>query len=237
MLSLQISEDVNVVFGTPVLRREVPKSEIANAQLATRIRDVRDAAPGVVLSNRGGWQSAPDLWTWQGFGFDWFRDAVDDAVRRMAALTSQETDLTKVDVRYEAAAWANVNTRGHYNTKHIHPGMHWSIVYYVTGASPAGASPAGASPAGADTAGADAADPGVEESGRLELFDPRPLALTARQPAFGFGRGLSIEPKPGTLVMFPAWIEHFVHPFFGAGERISIAVNVRLTGGRHAGIA
>ncbi len=217
MQSLEITEDINVVFGTPVLRRTVPECQMANAQLATRIRDVRQSTPGVTIRNRGGWQSEPDLWRWQGYAFDWFRDAVDDAVRRVAALASQETDLTGIDVRYDATAWANVNTRGHYNAKHIHPGVHWSIVYYVD---------AGGAP-----------DPGHGASGKLELFDPRPLALTARQPAYGFGGGLSIDPTPGVLVLFPAWMEHFVHPFFGDGERISIAANIRLTGGRHAGLA
>ena len=80
-------------------------------------------------------------------------------------------------------------------------------------------------------------DPGHEGSGKLELFEPRPLALTARQPAYGFGSGLTIDPTPGVLVMFPAWTEHFVQPFFGDGERISVAANIRLTGGHHAGLA
>ncbi len=28
------------------------------------------------------------------------------------------------------------------------------------------------------------------------------------------------------MIMFPAWLNHFVHPFFGKGERISIAFNI-----------
>jgi hypothetical protein len=31
------------------------------------------------------------------------------------------------------------------------------------------------------------------------------------------------------LVLFPAWLEHWVHPFVGGGERISIAVNIDVT--------
>jgi hypothetical protein len=44
-----------------------------------------------------------------------------------------------------------------------------------------------------------------------------------------FGRPLTIRPQPGMLVAFPAWIEHWVHPFHGGGERISIAVNIDVT--------
>jgi hypothetical protein len=37
-----------------------------------------------------------------------------------------------------------------------------------------------------------------------------------------------IRPQPGTMLVFPAWIEHSVHPFYGEGHRISIAVNVAI---------
>ena len=35
-----------------------------------------------------------------------------------------------------------------------------------------------------------------------------------------------ITPIPGLMVLFPSWLNHLVHPFFGAGERISIAFNI-----------
>jgi hypothetical protein len=63
----------------------------------------------------------------------------------------------------------------------------------------------------------------------LEIRDPRPAAIHGRLPAFMFGRGVNIRPQSGLLVVFPAWIEHWVHPFFGSGERISIAVNIDVT--------
>ena len=44
-----------------------------------------------------------------------------------------------------------------------------------------------------------------------------------------FGRAVLVQPKPGMLVVFPAWLEHWVHPFYGRGERISIAVNIDIT--------
>ena len=30
------------------------------------------------------------------------------------------------------------------------------------------------------------------------------------------------------LVIFPAWIEHMVHPHHGSENRISIAINIKL---------
>ena len=38
----------------------------------------------------------------------------------------------------------------------------------------------------------------------------------------------AINPEPGMLLAFPAWLDHQVHPFFGRGEHISIAANVRV---------
>ena len=31
------------------------------------------------------------------------------------------------------------------------------------------------------------------------------------------------------MIVFPAWLNHLVHPFFGDGERISIAFNIVTT--------
>jgi hypothetical protein len=35
-----------------------------------------------------------------------------------------------------------------------------------------------------------------------------------------------VDPLPGLMVMFPGWLKHMVHPFFGSGERISISFNL-----------
>ncbi|NJN46627.1 MAG: hypothetical protein HC808_09270 [Candidatus Competibacteraceae bacterium] len=31
------------------------------------------------------------------------------------------------------------------------------------------------------------------------------------------------------MVVFPGWLQHQVHPYFGPGERITIAFNVIMT--------
>jgi hypothetical protein len=72
--------------------------------------------------------------------------------------------------------------------------------------------------------------PGVRNNGRLEFSDPRPGARFYNPPGFRFGRSKIVAPVPGLMVMFPAWMEHWVHPFHGTGDRISIACNVRVVG-------
>ena len=38
----------------------------------------------------------------------------------------------------------------------------------------------------------------------------------------------ALRPKPGRLVMFPAWLMHQVRPYHGTAERISVAFNLTL---------
>jgi hypothetical protein len=59
-------------------------------------------------------------------------------------------------------------------------------------------------------------------------MDPRPGAPFGGIERFAFGQPLEIEPKPGLVVIFPAWLQHCVHPFFGMGHRISITMNITL---------
>ena len=62
-------------------------------------------------------------------------------------------------------------------------------------------------------------------SGKLELVDPRPGAsLSYSERTRLYGRFL-VNPQPGQLVVFPGWLQHQVHPYFGPAERISIAFN------------
>jgi len=68
-------------------------------------------------------------------------------------------------------------------------------------------------------------DPDTEFNGRLELIDPR-AGTSALAPENTMLRGrYLITPTPGLMVLFPSWLNHCVHPFFGRGARISIAFN------------
>ena len=84
----------------------------------------------------------------------------------------------------------------------------WSGVYYVDIGTPAPAE--------------------RERSGVLEFIDPRSGAEMVFVPGAGFGAAKVIRPSTGELVMFPSWLNHWVHPYWGEGERISIAFNIRI---------
>ena len=200
--SIPITPSINSAFGTPILVAQVPNCEKMNQGLGAQIRAARQSNLGVSVSNYGGWQSNADLWEWPSTEVAEYRRYVHDAILRMAALSLDESDLSKVDIKYRAGSWANMNRDRDYNARHIHPDCDWAVVYYVETGNP---------------------KPDTERNGRIELHDPRILSNVSKLNRFGFARGLLITPEPGKMVMFPAWVEHSVHPFYGTGDRISIS--------------
>ena len=206
-LDVAVSPEVTLTFCVPVLVQTMPGAEPINQGLQRAILGRARASGGARKSNTGGWHSEETLMSWPEPEIAVLTGWIDGAVQKLSRLP-QRGNPSALRLDYRATGWANVNRDGNYNTMHVHAGSHWAVVYYVA--------------VGEE-------EPGHQFNGLLELHDPRPAAIHGRLPGFMFGRGLTIKPAPGMLVGFPAWIEHWVHPFRGRGERISIAVNVDVT--------
>lgn len=206
-LDIAIDAETSLVFATPILIHRPENAAGVNDGLRRIILDRAARGPGVQRSNAGGWQSAPELLTWAEPEIEAYRGWLEHAVRAISRLPGRRGG-GDMRLRFQAQAWANVSRDGHYNEIHSHPGNHWAAVYYVSVGTP---------------------DPNRPLNGRIELRDPRPGAAFGALPGFGFGAALAIPPAAGTMIVFPAWLEHGVHPFFGEGERISIAANVAVT--------
>ena len=39
-------------------------------------------------------------------------------------------------------------------------------------------------------------------------------------------QSISLQPMVGRQLMFPSWMQHMVYPFFGEGERRTVAANL-----------
>jgi uncharacterized protein (TIGR02466 family) len=104
------------------------------------------------------------------------------------------------------SAWANVLRRGDYFTPHTHSNSVWSLVLYV-----------------------DAGDSSRDAGGALALRDPRAGAGLVHGPtnAHDTACTFTLFPRTGMLVVFPAWLVHWVVPYQGERPRISIALNAR----------
>ncbi len=205
-MDVDLGSGVSLVFGTPMLIRKFPDADQINRGLRDAILKAEADDRGVHHSNVGGWQSAPTLLEWPVPEFATFRGWIEKATLQMASLPFKEP----MTLEYRAYAWANVNRHGNYKTVHNHGEDHWATVYYVDCGKP---------------------EERRAMNGRFEVRDPRAAASAAsdgKYPGFTFGKAFAINPEPGMLLVFPAWLDHQVHPFFGEGERISIAANFRV---------
>jgi uncharacterized protein (TIGR02466 family) len=92
--------------------------------------------------------------------------------------------------------WVNLLKGGGHHSGHIHPHSILSGTFYVE--TPGG-------------------------SGAIRFEDPRlPLMMAAppRPDAF-----VTVEPRPGLLLLWESWLRHEVLPGTGKGERLSISFN------------
>ena len=119
--------------------------------------------------------------------------------------------LSFLDIEYEdfnlTGCWANINPPGAKHSGHTHPNNFLSGVYYVK------------------------SDKGADE---ISFFDPRPQAQVMMPKARKFnyfnGNVVTLETRPGRIVLFPAWLVHGVPRNKSGSERISVAFNIMLTG-------
>ena len=97
--------------------------------------------------------------------------------------------------------WINVMEKGAIHAPHIHPHSVVSGTYYVTV---------------------------PESSGAIRFEDPRlpmlmaapPKKAKAKNPTF-----VTVQPKPGMLLLWESWLRHGVEPNRAKGQRISVSFN------------
>ena len=204
--NLPMDGNVLLAFPTPMFMRHWRDSEALNRDLAALVVEKERASAGLNKSNFGGWHSDEDL-------FEWGGPAIAELQRRVMEATQEITSracgpaLKGLQAEMNITGWANISRDRAYNGIHNHPDCTWSGVYYVT------------------LGERDMTDP---RNGIIEFLDPRMGVNWAQLPGQPFGTQLQINPEAGTMLVFPSWMQHWVHPFKGTGERISLAFNVRL---------
>jgi len=116
--------------------------------------------------------------------------------------------LTGLDVR--ADSWFHITRKGGYFGAHNHPMASWSGVYCVDDGRE---------------------QPRHPESGSLVFLNPNAAAtgftdVTTVGVKSPWGLGpRTYQLEPGELIIFPSWLMHYVTPFLGEGERITVAFN------------
>lgn len=194
------------LFPTPLATFHVDDAETLNRELLTEISRRREAEGGAARSNRQGWHSAYDLFKRKEKAQARLAAIIREAVTQATMKLAPNSDLSKLQM--ECDGWINVNPTGAYNTPHDHPGNLWSGAYYV------------AVPPAAE---------GDPSSGSIEFIDTRASLATSHIKAPFTGARSSLQPKPGTLLLFPANVVHWVHPNTSEQDRITIAFNARFS--------
>ena len=200
------------LFPMPLFVYDVPNVEDMNCELGERLRAEAQASPGVRRANVGGWHSPPDLALRPDSCYRaMMKMIVDHVGDTHSKIVSAKGLAQSPPWRFAAQAWAMVMRNGDYTIAHDHGEAHWSTSYYI-----------------------DAGDADPErtpDSGALAVLDPRRGGRPI--PGLESGSTFTIRPRTGMLVVFPGWLQHYVHPYRGTRPRIAIACNVTMSPMEH----
>ena len=191
---------------------------------------------GVVKTNKGGYQSYPDLFEASSPNLcGELRDLVSVALTEVVALeldarghsTSYEGDESLAPAPgelHEAYAWLNVNRGANWNAVHQHDVERWSAVYFVSDGEP-------------NAPGFPCPESGhmIFRCGpkKVPVQPPGPIDLAQLLSTSPFSHSyMSVAPLPGSLWIFPGSVPHAVMQTVlprGVTEpeqaRISIGIN------------
>ena len=170
--------------------------QLDNQVLSDHIINWSKQDPGVKKTNMNGWHSTTDMHLKQEY------QQLVQELYKMQEEIYQEEWLDRKPML--GNMWANINYPGGYNRPHVHPNCLFSGVYYVK------------------------SQPGA---GQLVVNDPRP-GIQTMMPIRKSGqlpqhlwREAHLDPIPGRIIMFPAWLWHCVEPNKTNDIRISVSFN------------
>lgn len=192
------------LWPTVLLQRSLPGAAAANRELARLIRALDAERDDLTTDYLGG-----NILTTDNPAIAWLRDCINKTV--IDYLRELGMDYA---VDWTLQGWANINRRGDYHDLHNHPHAYLSGTYYV------------AMPERMETK----RNRKDVRPGCITFYDPRGAAnMTAIKGDPQIEAEYTVRPTPGLLLLWPAFVNHFVHPNLSQEERISISYNVVLT--------
>lgn len=196
------------LWPTLFVRRRLPGHEDPDRALVKLSRDLEKDNRDLTTDYR-----APDLFNMDRPAVNWLRTQLNQTV--IDYLGALGIDYP---VNWTIHGWININRFGDYHDAHNHPRAYLSGTYYVK-------------------------MPGAPEAlhtrsdlrpGCITFYDPRPgVNMNAIRNDPYVDPEYTVRPEPGLLLMWPAFINHFVHPNLSKGTRISISFNIVLKWADH----
>ena len=170
--------------------------QLDNEKLSNHIVNWSQQDPGIKKTNMNGWHSKPEMH---------LKSEYQQLVQELYKMQEEIYQEEWLDRKPKLGnMWANINYPGGYNRPHVHPNCLFSGVYYVKA---------------------------NKNSGVFVANDPRPGIQTIMpirklgRPPKHLWREVHLEPIPGRIIMFPAWLWHCVEPNQSNDIRISISFN------------
>jgi uncharacterized protein (TIGR02466 family) len=195
------------LFATEIFVFRPEGVDALNAQALAALLAEREATSGLVRSNVGGWHSIPDLSQRPEAPFRPLMNMLVEHVSFCVRGVAGERGLAVPPHRWSVHAWAMVMQAGDYTILHDHAESHWSLAWYI-----------------------DAGDPppeGRPEAGSIAFIDPRRAA--AAMPGLDLNPStFTVRPESGMLVIFPGYLQHYVHPYRGARPRVCVSANLKM---------
>jgi uncharacterized protein (TIGR02466 family) len=193
------------LFPTPLVVIDLPGMDDINREITTQLLAEEQTVPSWQRANVGAWHSVPDLSKRpQPCYRALMRAVVDQVSNNVAALAAAAEVPQLPPFRFGVTAWAMIMRDGHYVTTHDHGDVHWSVAYYV-----------------------DAGDEAPAPSGRLAFLDPRRSGRMVPEVEL-FPSTFDIAPRTSALVIFPGWLQHYVHAYRGQTPRICVSCNLTM---------
>jgi uncharacterized protein (TIGR02466 family) len=192
------------LWPTTILRRRLPGHELANAELRRLILEMEAGRQDFTTDYR-----SDNLLTLENPAITWLRDCINKTVIDYLKRAGLDYPLN-----WSLQGWANVNRRGDYHDPHNHPHAYLSGTYYVD----------------VPAAGQSLPDnrPDVRP-GAISFYDPRGFAnMTAIRGDRQIEAEFTHRPQAGEVLLWPAFLLHFVHPNLADEKRVSISFNATL---------
>ena len=195
------------LWPTKLLQRHLNNFEEPNRQLLKLIREMDKANKDLTTDYRDN-----NLLNQDHPGANWLRMEVNESVIEYLKAVN-----INYSVDWQIHAWANINRMGDYHDLHNHPHCYLSGTYYVK-------------------------MPEKSEGGKRR--DLRPNSITFYDPRQSVNMGsirndpyvepeFTLLPVPGLILLWPSFLNHFVHPNLSNEVRISVSFNIILKWADH----
>lgn len=194
---------IHTLWPTIVLNRTVPSHDQANQALLELILACEEQHAGMTTDYLN-----TNLLVVEHPAIGWLRECINITVTDYFAHLKMDYAID-----WSLQGWANVNRFGDYHDPHNHPHAYLSGTYYVQ--VPTEMEPLESR---ADV-----------RSGCITLYDPRMVTnMTAIKGDPYVEPEFTITPTAGMILLWPAFLQHFVHPNLSRKLRVSISFNINL---------